>query len=801
MEKFDINPFDRSALKDYKLMAGRADEFKQIRFILRKAAKNKNRFGNILISGDRGVGKTSFLNLIEAECESNNLIPIRLNLTETNTKNSNEFFWTLFSQTITEVFRLGLFGGIGGEIDMAIQRILNEEKLPDAANWVFNTPIQHKYYRMHGTTSFEFDKLIDDLRRIRQTILDPDNKQFSENTKLLFLVDESHHLYSKEAIIQEIRFIIQDQEIGIGFVFAGDNSYQTNMWEKVFGGSYRDFEVIKLEYFKDADDVISFFKKSLTSINWTDEEIEEKLFYKFHRTCLNIYQLTSGKPEWINLIAAKMFDRLMKGDVDKLKFDKETQKEVKILLENSGKLDREIINFIESLLPKYRKWLSKIVSSQHSYLELVYRFAKFQLIDDNFLDIEEFRNFSRLLIEKKILVLLEAEVEERSTIGYLSKNDEVDILKVPYYTFGTKYSAIKPWLQISSDGFYKFGFIDPGKLFFMDINEQLSSEENVNTHLLGIDYKEITENVLKLSTVIQQINDNTFNVEEEDYGFMNIMYKTCKKVAKSSERFALSGLLIDHLSGNCNAFIAYNYDEKGKLTGYHDSQIIKNRFIKGVERYNDDNTKLTLELTIEKLEKPNIERLQEKILLSNDKRKLGIIKEDKMEDLIEHYVKQSDKKSSLAEALFFYKLFEDGNDLEIRELNNAAYVFLAENEFEKADEFYTEGKRRIKRDLAGKEEMETEQKNSACLILYNSAILEFRRGNKEKALKEFKMVIKYLDEKDGIDDRAQILNLLEINAENDIIVSEIKEGNKDYPIISCKLFTEKNIRILEEQIN
>ncbi len=60
MGKFDTNPFDRAALTDYRLLAGRANEFRQIRFILRNSSKQQNRIKHILISGNRGVGKTSF---------------------------------------------------------------------------------------------------------------------------------------------------------------------------------------------------------------------------------------------------------------------------------------------------------------------------------------------------------------------------------------------------------------------------------------------------------------------------------------------------------------------------------------------------------------------------------------------------------------------------------------------------------------------------------------------------------------------------------------------------------------------
>src|SRR5690348_14576743 len=124
MKQFETNPFDRAALTDHKQLAGRKNEFQQIRFILRNASKQKTRIKNILISGNRGVGKTSLLNLIEKECLSNNLVPVRISLTDSNSVNSNEFFWHIFQQTISSVFTLGLMGGPSGAIDVSIQQIL-----------------------------------------------------------------------------------------------------------------------------------------------------------------------------------------------------------------------------------------------------------------------------------------------------------------------------------------------------------------------------------------------------------------------------------------------------------------------------------------------------------------------------------------------------------------------------------------------------------------------------------------------------------------------------------------------------
>ena len=321
-EKFQINPFDRTALNDFRQLAGRTEEFRQVRFILRNSVKNKNRIRSILITGERGVGKTSFLNLIEAECEVNNIIPIRINLTDTNSSNSCDFFWHLFSQALNSLFNFGLFEGKGGAIDVMIQQILNSDGISDQANWVFSTPVLRRNYLTNPNTNFEFHLFIEDIRLMRKEVIELGDK-YPENTKLLFLVDESQHLYSNKQIVEEIRFVLQSQDLGVGFVFAGDNEYKKAEWEKVFGGSYREFEVVNLPFFNSSNSVEEYFKKSLSTIGWTDQEIEETFFYRFKLSCRHIFYLTSGKPSWINVIASKMFERCMLGEVRQLRFDKQ----------------------------------------------------------------------------------------------------------------------------------------------------------------------------------------------------------------------------------------------------------------------------------------------------------------------------------------------------------------------------------------------------------------------------------------------------------------------------------------------
>ncbi len=790
-EKFLINPFDRHALSDYRQLAGRGDEFRQIRFRLRNAALNKSRIKSILITGERGVGKTSFLNLIEAECDINNLIPVRVDLTESNSSNSFDFFWHLFRQAINKLFSLNIFDGKGGDIDAMIQAILNGDGIADQANWVFNSPILRKNYINNKSTNFEFHLFVEDLRVMLKELAELEDSRFNEKTKILFLVDESQHIYSNRKIIEELRFVMQSHDLGVGFVFAGDSTFKTSLWEKVFGGSYRDFEIINLKYFDDVESVIDFFKKSLSTINWTDNEIEETLFYKFKIACRQIFNLTSGKPAWINTIASKMFERCMSEEVRQMRFDKQAQNNVKQLLEDSGELDKSKLEFIESLSPKYEKWLAEIFACELNTFNQVYFFAKFILSNEYHLELDEYESFCKDLILKRIISVIER--EQVVTNDSNSSDEMFEFFEQRYYSFDIKSDTIKQWLQISSDGLYSFRFDHPSRRFMSYINDQLVTEKN---NAVILNYRTKESNVFRLKTIVEQLNNRDFDANDETYQFLSFLFKACKKLEDSRDREILCVGLRDLISEKVQSWNAYNYNDKNKIIGFRDSPTTIQKIKLIVEKYNNEQKKYEIEVFVDRVPKPDLNFLQKMIIATGDTKKIGIILDDKMDDMIRFYITDSNVEMSYDVALFFYKLFEEGVDLSVRDLNNTSYVFIAKSNLDKAMLLLSEAKRKITIQSINKGEYD-----SAALVLYNIATAEIMKKDLPKGLSEFKILMDFLESKEVPENSVGALRLLNLDTDNNSLTFvEVRQGDRLYPIISCKAFAEKNIELLKEYL-
>lgn len=788
MGKFDINPFDRSALTEYRLLAGRSSEYRRIRFILRNSSLQRDRIKSILITGDRGVGKTSFLNLIEKESLANNLIPVRINLTEANSVNSNEFFWYVFYQIINKLFDLNLLGGKGGLFDAMIQKILNSDGLLDQANWVFRTPILRKNYLNNKNSSFEFDLFVEDLKLLRKQIPDSGDNRFNEKTKLLLLVDESQYIYSKLNIIEDVRYVIQHHDLGVGFVFAGDSTFISSYWESVFGGSHREFEIIALNYFVDNQAVVDYFVKSLDSIGWTSEEIETKLFYRFKHACRQIFQLTSGKPSWINTIASKMFERCMLGESTELRFDREAQSEVKKLLEDSGQIDKSKLDYIDNLPFKYQKWLAALFASELNTFDQVYFYTKFKLTGDDHLTGSEFLTFCEQLVTHGIIIPLREDDEDKS-IGYRYKISDNLFKNKPYITFGLESDTIKQWLLINSDGKYGFGFEPPADRFVYFINSELVSEKR-NVVLVRARLNLGEEDQFRFARIVEMINDGSFDVPHEPFEKIEAIYKFCKKLKESSERRSLYCTMKNMTSGRVRAWNVYNYDDKEKLIGFNDLPRKIQKFISTVEEYKSESHNYLLEIFIDSISRPNMEKFQHLIMDTKDVKKIGIILDDKMDDLLRYYLKDSDIETSYLTALFFYELFEAGHDLKIRELNNAAYVFIAKSEFDKASNLLHEAKSQIQNEF--------DDPCTACLSLYNLAIIDIHKGEYLKGLSGFKSALSYYQSKLNIEESAiGVLNILNLDENGKILVQEIREGDPKYPRISIKSLVEHNIEIIE----
>jgi hypothetical protein len=790
MINFDKNPFDRVALKDYRLLAGRNNEFKDIRFILRNAYNNDKHIKNILITGDKGVGKTSFLNLISIECALYNLIPVRVNLTEKNSINSNEFFWNIFNESVNTFFNNDLFSGINGPINKAIQSIIFSDGAKEPANWIFKSPLIRKNYLNDSTTPFELSSLKEDIKKMKLELTNKNSDQFNSKSKILFLVDESQNIYSNSEIIENLKFLIQDTDLGIGFVFAGDTSFEFSAWNNIFG-SYRYFEIIKLNNFNDVESVIEYFRKSLYSIGWNDNEIEDIGFLRFKVACSNIFQLTSGKPAWINTIASKMFERCMKGESNILKFDRQSKDEVIKMLEESGQTSKHQLENIENLDKKYKKWLSKLFACEFYSFKQIYLYLKFVLIEDDYISLNEYSDFCKMLVDNQILIVFNEESE--SSIGYTSKSYKSEFLDSRFVAFNPQYSdAIKLWLQISSDGYYQFRQSNPVYEFALHINDKLlDGRRNIGIFSNNsCSDDDLMSN--KFSSLINLLNNNKFDANEYDYSFLELLHKFSKIINQSRDKQILSVYIKNINSGRCTMINIFNYDDNDHLISPSNNERIIKKYLNVIENFNLPEKSFSINIYIDKIENPNLNNLETSILKTNDKKKYGILFIDKNNQLMTKYIKESNLIESHEIANFFYDLYKEGYDIGINYLNNSAYVYIAKDELDIASTLLSEALRIINYD-----EIESDSFSIAALILYNSGILAFKKGEKKSAINYFKNSIEYAQEKNVIDHDASVLFLLTKDNGNIPELIEIRDTDTKHVKLNVYDFALENIKVLE----
>ena len=790
MSKFETNPFDRTALVNIDLLAGRANELKQIRFVLRNALRQKKRFRHLLITGKRGVGKTSFLNIIENESPTYNIIPIRINLTNNNSKNSHEFFWTLFNQTMRVFFKKRLFGGRNGPIDIAVNKILNTGSASDPADWVFKMPMERFNYAINKNLPFDFNSFIDDLECFMAELLESENEEFDENTKIVYLIDETQQLFENLQIVEEVRYIIQNQDIGVGFVFAGDHSYQTTTWEKVFGGSQREFEIMDLNYFSEPKAVEEYFSKSLESIGWTSTDIEENLFYRFKRACLDIYILTSGIPSWINVIAFKMFERCMKGETKELRFDKQAQEDVKDLLSKGGFIDSHIIDFINQIPTNYAKWLKIIFASELSTLDDVYFYGKFIISGNDVLYKEQFYSFCKILIEKKIIIPLSKINQNQNGNKAILDDLSNNIFNQQYIAFGEDADKLKQYLQITSKGNYRFVVDHPSFSFISQINTELVREGRKVTEAMASINK--SENGLEsVDHVIEKLNVKDLDVSEISNHKIHFYYKFFKRLERSRERQILHIRLKNMNSSNVRTWWLYNYDEHENIIGYDRLESKLEKFSANVKKHNSEEENYELDVQIINLTKPNLEYFQDLIIKTKDSKKIQIVIEDKHNELIKSYLKKNSLTEAYSISNFFNELFESGHDLDIQNLNNASYIFLLKNDLEVANGLLSEAKRKAKNKSFDKSELST-----IPLIYYNYGILLSKKGKYNLAYHEFENAIDFITDHEIRDNKAGAMQQLKLNEQKEIIFTEIKEGASDtISILDC---SRNNINVIDD---
>ena len=777
-EKFQINPFDPKPLSDVRLMAGRNTEMKIIRNKLKQSTFSENDLRSILITGDRGVGKTSFLNLIQNEANNYNLLPIKISLTVSNTLNDNEFFWNLFTQITTCLFDKGLLGGHGGEIDTIIHNLILNEK-NEQSDFIFLTPIQRRHYLVNKEHNFEFNAIIKDLHKLLEEFRDSDDDN-NKNAKFIFLLDEAEHIYEKKSIVQGIRYIIQEKNLGVGFIITGDKTYLNKSWENVFENSNRSFEIVDLDFFNEIEDVKDFFKKTLYSIGWNDLEIEETLFYKFDRTCKEIWLLTSGKPAWIVDIANKMFDRCCLGETKQLQFDKQAKNELKSVLSQNGDLNSKVLDYIENLSEKYSRWLKEILACELKPLSEIYSYLRLFFDDSSFISEHEFEVFCKELHRNNVIII-EVEENEKSEIGFLTY--EKNFLDRRFLAFDINADSIKLWLLVNSDGAFSFRKENPAIRFGKHLGKEFTNDDTnpmIATYHggSGSDYK------LNLFELINESNkSNYLSFVELNYSETKWLYSSVKRLINSECKEILSVNLKNNTSQKIETWQIQSINQRNKLNSFRNANYMLNKYSERVS--NRTCGMFEINITVDKIKEIDINKITEGIISTKDIKKVGIVIEDKMNKLVDFHLNKKSENEKLGILNFIYYLFENGFELDLSTLNNCAYISINYQKTEMADDFLNDAIVKINHSFDTKE-----IESAITLIYYNKIVLECKKSNYQNALYYSDILLKKLY---GFDAKNLEASALIVYNRQEMIFKEIIDKNG-------QILIQEHLNILIEEI-
>jgi tetratricopeptide (TPR) repeat protein len=287
------NPYDWiTPIKDPKLFAGRRDELSKVMVeILR--LKEKTPITPILaITGERRVGKTSFLLRIKEKCEDSKLKSIIFSIEETKAVSSWEFWAEIFNGLFMAAMKEGI-AITGSKESMGF--IVDESDSKVTKQYALNGlifPEEYKLYlagsRAQPSTFIienDFEIIIGTFRQLGYA-------------GLVLILDEAHVLLKSPGVKQQLRNIVH-RVPNCGIVLAGETSL-AHMFTDASEPFYGQANVIPLGNFIDLDDVVECALLPL-------EDNEIKLMSPM--TINYIASLSRGKPNQIRLICSSIYRR------------------------------------------------------------------------------------------------------------------------------------------------------------------------------------------------------------------------------------------------------------------------------------------------------------------------------------------------------------------------------------------------------------------------------------------------------------------------------------------------------------
>lgn len=777
---FDDNPFARQHLKDISLLSGEdhKETLKDIKRLL-NFSRQKNNCRSILINGDRGTGKTSLIKLIELDAGNFNCLAVPYFLSDNYEDKTIEFFYELYSL----LFKRCLESEVLIEEIVATETAVARGELPDdQRKWVFRFMQKYLEYKIHSDRPSnlmaedicaDFELIIGQFRR---------KVEFGENAKITILIDEAQRIFKNSKILNIIRHLIQE-EIGVTFILASQLVYEDGVIRHVFDRLERAFKVYELKHFSSDQDVKEFIDKSLKSVGWKDKDLRLNI-QKFDTIVSSIYHLTNGKPEFINGILERMFDRVQNGIDRKLRLNDQVLDEIAGQIESSSPDSKDYRGFsfnlsrakyIVSLKGDRLKWfryLSKSIfrSTPNEVYEFMHPFTY-----DETATKEQFHRFVHELNTKEILFPIDPSEKNTAELGFkITRNESKSPFDAPYIYFGN--TSEKVWTNLML-GLRKssimFGFQHPADSFIEEVmftagfhgkrSLSVKSKGGLVLNKDGVWHEEGQS--WDIQGFMEGLRDGASNIEDYDLQLVRYLFN----IFKSNHHSIFVCAVNVKFSDTSRTRIAYQEETFSEARLEDLSKI--------VERVNDESRVISFQLVeITKDILLSKEEFSDLIRASDNVAAKRVIYIESVQPASELYMDdpEANREDILQWLDCVYEGVVAGDDISFTELNNSGYMFLNLSENEKALTCFHRAYNELKKRGINDPELSD---STAVLIVYNFAIIKVLLNQREEASDLFHEAISISELVSDWDIGA--LNVLFKNQDGTIELSETQEKNID----------------------
>ena len=295
------NPYDfANPVSNPRLFVGMKPEIDDIKYYLRHSSRSARPI-NLAIVGPRASGKTSMLNMLDAEARANGFCVARVDLDESDSASEMRFFYKIFDSILTSACECGAYGGKAGNTYGVYRDMVDAFELPQDP--LFSPFIFPRQYAKAPATSDSAVLLSDaafksDLMSIQGELKRP--------TAVLF--DESDVLSKNALLLQKLRNIFMNIP-GFMLVIAATPTLFPIM-DEVFSPIIRQFKKINLRPFNKHSDTQDCMIKPLREVG--ADPLADTL-EQDREVIHEIHEVSGGRPYEVQLICHFMFKRVQQA--------------------------------------------------------------------------------------------------------------------------------------------------------------------------------------------------------------------------------------------------------------------------------------------------------------------------------------------------------------------------------------------------------------------------------------------------------------------------------------------------------